>query len=610
MPTSLIASATADAPTHTPPPPPTLDQALKSSQASSSSAASSGGSAAAASPSCNAKVAARAHRLRLRRCRTVGTSSGGVSSSTASAGSPAASFTSASSGGSARFRHVLNDLSRDLSPTRVRNLFRRGLSSSPPVPRSRGQQGQLGQLGQLGQQQSCCYVQMRKSQHYRLGEWRRELMADELGAIGREELDKLSTEARLTQEQLVALWRRKPSGGPQGVHGAADGPQRLSRWGRAAHAAVRSARGLGAGSEDEAGGEGRPRSTLGWRRGSDGSTCGRRRAGSPRRGSVGSIFAGLRGSVSALLAHSKSSGDQQRIATLGHSDGRSASSGESSSRAGASSRSRNGSPVARNGSPLAGRGAQSEGGSPAPSSPGNRSPASRAIAGQQRARVRWVSAARRASSSPPGSVPALSSASSLPQLTSQRSSALVLDMQRRTRATGVVNFADMRALHRQGSSIQHGMLIYMPASPRLADNCSPASPADTLARQGSSGKTLSSAESVETIPVALPSGASSVANLASLDSTAWSGGAWAFVAEAPPGASCCRGGVGQEPAWATNLLSTIETERESTAREGTGRESAEVDVSAHATPSGGRSGAGTRPTGGAPDGAPTGAGAE
>ena len=104
---------------------------------------------------------------------------------------------------------------------------------------------------------------------------------------------------------------------------------------------------------------------------------------------------------------------------------------------------------------------------------------------------------------------------------------------------------------------------------------------------------------------ALPSGASSVANLASLDSTAWSDGA--SVAEATPGASCCRGGVGQEPAWATNLLSTIETERESTAREGTGRESAEVDVSAHATPSGGRSGAGTRPTGEAPDGAPTGA---
>ena len=49
---------------------------------------------------------------------------------------------------------------------------------------------------------SCYYVQMRKNCHYRMGDWRRELMADDLASIDRKELEALSQEARLTQDQV------------------------------------------------------------------------------------------------------------------------------------------------------------------------------------------------------------------------------------------------------------------------------------------------------------------------------------------------------------------------------------------------------------------------
>jgi len=65
---------------------------------------------------------------------------------------------------------------------------------------------------------SCYYVQMRKSCHYRMGEWRRELMANDLASIDKKELEALSHEARRTQERLVALGTTK---------------DRSSTWGRA-----------------------------------------------------------------------------------------------------------------------------------------------------------------------------------------------------------------------------------------------------------------------------------------------------------------------------------------------------------------------------------------
>ena len=52
---------------------------------------------------------------------------------------------------------------------------------------------------------SCYYVQMRKNCHYRMGDWRRELMADEMASIDRKELEALSREARLTQDQVRAI---------------------------------------------------------------------------------------------------------------------------------------------------------------------------------------------------------------------------------------------------------------------------------------------------------------------------------------------------------------------------------------------------------------------
>ena len=49
---------------------------------------------------------------------------------------------------------------------------------------------------------------MRKTTTYRVGEWRRELMADELQSIDKAELEALSQQARMKQEKLAEVRRR------------------------------------------------------------------------------------------------------------------------------------------------------------------------------------------------------------------------------------------------------------------------------------------------------------------------------------------------------------------------------------------------------------------
>lgn len=52
---------------------------------------------------------------------------------------------------------------------------------------------------------SCFYVHMLKTKHYRAGGWRRDLMRNEMGDIGPAELNDLSAEAQISLAQ-VGVW--------------------------------------------------------------------------------------------------------------------------------------------------------------------------------------------------------------------------------------------------------------------------------------------------------------------------------------------------------------------------------------------------------------------